>query len=391
VTAAALVQSKAGAGTARPLPTAGVARQLFSEGFAFDFFQAVRIFERLTPDRTAVGREGPPGSEIIRFRSHVSLSFPASSIYEVQPPAVPDDPPGLTVTFLGLAGSSGVLPRHYTELILRLERDVRGPERYVLRDWLDLFNHRLISLFYRSWEKYRFWLAHERGEHKRDEPDTFTNALWSLVGLGMPPLRKRLRVRCWRQVAERRESRVLGSISDLALLYYGGHFARRIRTALGLESVLSDYFGLPVHIVQFSGQWLQLDRESQTCLGLPHGGRLGVDAVAGERVWDVESKLRIRLGPMTYKQFVEFLPDRERVPGRKSFYLLVQLARQYVGPERDFDVQLLLKGGEAPECVLTSADGEGTRLGWNSWLGSREFAAPVGDAVFQGLDSGWIT
>ena len=66
------------------------------------------------------------------------------------------------------------------------------------------------------------------------------------------------------------------------------------------EAILRDYFGLPVEVRQFQGQWLRLDPANQSRVGALDGHSLvGQDLVAGERVWDVQSKLRIRLGPLT--------------------------------------------------------------------------------------------
>ena len=56
---------------------------LFDEAPQFDFFQAVRLLERIYPARRAVGREGPPSQEVVRFRARTSLEFPASQIYDV--------------------------------------------------------------------------------------------------------------------------------------------------------------------------------------------------------------------------------------------------------------------------------------------------------------------
>src|SRR5579872_2593183 len=136
---------------------------LFAEGYAFEFFQAVRVLERAFPKRRPVGLASPPRDESVRFRAHLSLSFPPSPIYEIIRPTEADRPPLMTVTFFGLTGPAGILPRHYTEMLIRLDRETRGPERYTLRAWLDQFNHRLISLFYRAWEKYRFYIPYERG------------------------------------------------------------------------------------------------------------------------------------------------------------------------------------------------------------------------------------
>jgi type VI secretion system protein ImpH len=357
-----------------------VAERLFAEGHAFDFFQAVRLLEVLEEGRRPVGYGGPAAAEVVRFHALQALSFPASTIHELTRPSN-GAAPVMTVAFLGLTGPSGVLPRHYTELLMRLEREARGPERHALRDWFDLFNHRLIALFYRAWTKYRFWLAYERGEAERAEPDPFTAALYSLIGLGTPGLRGRLRVAS--RDNEGRE-RVLAGIEDLALLHYAGLLAQRRHNAWGLEALLADYFSLAVRVLQFQGQWLPLEPASRSRLGLADGNcELGVNVVAGERVWDVQGKVRVRLGPVNYAQFLDFLPDRTPLPAHKAFFLLVHLVRLYVGLELDFDVQVVLAAEEVPHCRLDE-EGVGPRLGWNTWLISRPPPRPVEDAVFAG-------
>jgi type VI secretion system protein ImpH len=369
-----------------------VETRLLTEGYNFDFFQAVRLLHWLDPRRRQVGRGGPPQAEIVRFRARVSLSFPPSSIYEIRRPTPETSGAVMIQAFMGLTGPNGVLPRHYTELLHRLERE-KGPERNALRDWLDLFNHRFVSLFYRAWEKYRFYLPYERGVYARAEADPFTVALLSLVGHGLPPLRHRLIVALRTpgedpsRAQQRPAARALVRIEDLTLLYYGGLLAHRPRNAAGLEAILGDYFHLPARIRQFQGQWLPLEPPNQTRLAGdsgPDNNQLGVTAVAGERVWDVQTKFRIYLGPLDYESFLEFLPDFAPVPARKTFFLLVHLVRIYAGLELDFDVQLALRADEVPECRLVDDGTVGARLGWNTWVRSLAFEGDADDAVFEG-------
>ncbi len=363
-----------------------VEQHLYDEPFGFDFFQAVRLLGRLSPERALVGHGGPPHREIVRFRALPSLEFPASAIYSLTPAGGEQPVPTMAVTFLGLHGPSGVLPRHYTELIHRLERERKGEERRALRDWLDLFNHRLVSLFHRAWEKYRFWAHYERGEHERAEPDTFTRALFSLVGLGTAGLRNLLRVVAVEAPTpgQAARERTLAAVDDRSLLYYAGLLASRHRTAGGLASLLEDYFEVPVRVQQFVGQWLELEPASMSRLGLSDGNcQLGINALAGERVWDVQGKLRIRLGPLGYRRFNDFLPDRSPLPEHKGFFLLVHLARLYAGAELDFDVQPVLRAEEVPECQLND-ELPGPRLGWNTWLTSQQPTHDAGDALFAG-------
>jgi type VI secretion system protein ImpH len=355
--------------------------RLYAEGYAFDFFQAVRVLGRLFPERQPVGHGVQPRAEVARFRVHLDLGFPASAIYEVEPPAEGRPLPTVTVTFLGLTGPSGTLPRHYTELLLRLKREGKGPERWALHDWLDLFNHRLIALFYRAWEKYRFFISYERGDYRRPDADPFTRCLFSLVGLGEPALRDRLRVAVREEDDDRPRERVLARIDDLALLYYSGFLAHRPRCASALEEMLGDYFGLPVAIEQFQGQWLRLDPANQS--GFQSNNVLGMNCLAGERVWDIQGKFRVRVGPLGYDDFVRFLPDRTPVPERKALFLLSHLVRLFVGPELDFEIQLVLKAAEVPACQLGETDGLGPRLGWNTWAVSRPRTCDADEAIFD--------
>ncbi|MCE9529823.1 MAG: type VI secretion system baseplate subunit TssG [Planctomycetes bacterium] len=357
---------------------------LDTEPYRFDFFQAVRVLEKIHRDKLPVGLTHSPEDEIVRFRAHQSLTFPPSAIFELLKPDFDRPYQLMTVSFMGLTGPSGALPTHYTQMMMDLGRDVRGPERRALRDWFDLFNHRFISLFYRAWEKYRFPIAYERGEPDPREPDSFTRSVLSLIGLGTHGLRNRLQVHTIRQeLTDWEPKRVpLAKIDDLALFYFSGILSQRPRNAVNLRILIAEYFDMPVEVNQFRGQWLPIEPPHQTCLG--SHGMLGLNTVAGDRVWDVQSRFRLRVGPLNYERFEECLPDRSPITERKTFFMIVQLARKYVGPELDFDVQLVLEAASVPEVQLTEGSGLGPRLGWNTWLISDTALEDVDDAVFDG-------
>jgi type VI secretion system protein ImpH len=311
----------------------------------------------------------------------------------MEPPGEERPNPLLTVTFIGLYGPSGVLPTHYTQLLLDIQRDVRGPERRSLRDWLDLFNHRFISLFYRAWEKYRFHLQYERGEALRRETDAFTLAIRSLMGFGTPGLVNRLQVHGphidatgleWG--SPDREIPALARLDDLALLHYAGFFLQRPRNSTNLRALLTDYFRLPVQVEQFRGRWLQIPESGQTRLG--EIGMMGVDAVAGERVWDVQSRFLVRIGPLRYRQFEDLLPDAAPLAERKTFFVVAQLTRLFAGSEFDFDIQLVLAASEIPTAQLIERDGAGPRLGWTVWLITSPPQCDAEEAVFE---AEWVT
>ena len=257
------------------------------------------------------------------------------------------------------------MPHHYTSLVI--ER-LRAKDRS-LRDFLDLFNHRLISLFYRAWEKYRVPIQYERAG-TADPPArlTFVLALLSLIGLGMPSLQRRMQ------------------LDDETCLFYAGYLAQGRPNALSLRRMLEDCFDLPVRVEQFRGQWLYLSADNQSSLPsreCPEGRNcaLGRNDIVGTRVWSVENAFRIRLGPLRYDEFEQLVPSGE------TLTRLAQLARTYVGPEYDFDVQLVLRAEEVPASRLGGDGPIQTRLGWNSWLISRPPREDVSDAVF--VHEGW--
>ncbi len=358
-----------------------VIEQLFADPKRFDFFQAIRLLERHAqqPDSTMgeccqpVGRSAAPKQELVRFRVRQSLEFPVSEIQSIargasaasqqnqadsQSPAVqpPASQPEMLVNFMGLTGPAGVLPRHYSQLILDRQRD--GAEALV--DFLDRFNHRLISLFYRAWEKYRAGILVEQNRYAESpaDLDLFSFAMFSLVGQGTDGQRGRM------------------AISDDHFVYYSGCFSQRPPNPLSLQRMLQELLKTKVFVQQLFGQWLQLSPDEQT--RMPAGNevptlrvQLGRGAVAGERVWDLQSKFRIRIGPIDYALFCRMMPSNDHLLS------LCQFVRTYVGPEFDFDIQLVLRGPDAPWCAL---DGN-ARLGWNTWVRTNAFQRDVDDVV----------
>ena len=374
-----------------------VADRLFADAPVFDFFQAVRLLQALEPGRVRVGYGGPPADEAVRLRSLSSLTFPPSSIYQLSQAGQAGRPPELTQAFLGLTGPNGVLPRHYTELVIHLNLERHDPERHSFRDWLDLFNHRFASLFYRAWEKYRLCLEPDRQRANLAVNDgttgPFETSLLSLIGLGTSTLRGRLLVP---DLDDLRPDRTLEAqrqtigpapkrIEDSTLMFYAGLIMHQTRSATGLEAILRHYFGLKVQLQQFQGRWLHLAEPMQSRLQARNESvnRLGVNSVLGERIWDIQGLFRVRLGPLTYREFLHFLPDQVRADGPASSFLAAQLIRFYAGPELDFEVQLVLLADEVPPCQLPIGDSVGPILGWNTWLANEPLGRDPDDALFD--------
>jgi type VI secretion system protein ImpH len=327
-----------------------VEARLRKEPYTFGFFQVVRLLERLLPDRKPVGRFVNPNEEVAHFVAHPSLAFPASQIQSLE--WKENVPKTVAVNFMGLTGATGSLPEWYTGLV--------GERLHVndktLRDFLDIFNHRFISLFYQAWEKYRFAVAYERGER-----DRFSHLLMDLIGMGTNGLQGRLEV------------------PDDAFLFFGGILSQRPRSAKALELILNEYFEVPVEVQQLLGGWFRLDTATECRPGDRESPseQLGQGAVVGDEVWDQQARARIKLGPLSLSQYLDFLPSGS------AYRPLCELTRFFSNDEIDFDVQLVLRRDEVPVCELGAESDGSPRLGWVSWVQSKPLGRDPEDTILN--------
>jgi type VI secretion system protein ImpH len=119
---------------------------------------------------------------------------------------------------------------------------------------------------------------------------------------------------------------------------------------------------------------LTIPKRDRLKLGINPGlGRLGSDAVLGEKVWQRQDKFQICLGPMSLDEYESILPSG------KNFKSMVAAVRNYLGLELLWETRLLLKGSEKPVTCL----GKQGALGWTSWLQSEKVSEEVGDLVLQ--------
>jgi len=318
--------------------------------FEFKFFQLIRLLERLNPERMQVGGFVSPQREIARFSVYQNLAFPASQVQGIE--FDENRCPTVIVNFFGLTGPMGVLPHYYTELI----RDRMRVRDKTMASFFDMFNHRMVSLFYLAWEKYRFAIAYERGER-----DRFSHILMDIIGIGTNGLHARQKV------------------ADDSLLFYAGILAMHTRPAAGLRQLLWDYFNVEVEIEQMVGAWYPLDLANQCKFDRASSisEQMGVGAIVGDEIWDQQSGALVRLGPLTLRQYLDFLPTGS------AYAPLQALLRFYSGWEIDFQIQLVLKREEAPPCELGALGDASPLLGWVSWSKNQEMNRDPDDTVLR--------
>ncbi len=303
-----------------------------------DFYQAVFALQKQLAQGKAqyrkVGHDSLPKNELVRFKAQQHLGFPGQPIKAVSENGTSKDviSVDMLVSFMGLTGSSGALPQHYSELVLeRLKLKDTG-----MKDFYDLFNHRLISLFYRAWEKYRFSVNYQ--SDLSHTPDSFSFAINKLAGN-----------------------------KDNNLLY-AGIFNKKIRSVDGLISILSHFTQSEVSVKQFKGKWQKLAPNEQTRLAartLPEGqhARLGMGASIGSRVWDINSGIDIFIKPKADNSLSNYDQRLKIVKEVKS------LVSSYLGIGIKFKLFLEIKQGIMPIVQLSKG---GVPLGMGGGLVSRK-------------------
>ncbi|WP_322029016.1 type VI secretion system baseplate subunit TssG [Paraburkholderia sp. J76] len=304
----------------------------------FDFFQAVRLVECAHRGLPRVGASLRPRDDALRFGQEPELVFFPTTLRHF---AVKQDaPPKLAVNFFGLLGPNGPMPTHLTEYVRHRARNAGDP---TFARFLDVFHHRMVSLFYRAWATAQPVVSLDRGDD-----DRFSAYVGTVFGLNEGALRNR------------------DTVPDFAKLHFAGLLAGPTRHAAGLRIVLSRFFGLPVEVLQNVGHWMKLPESSLTRLGSrDEDARLGIGTMLGARVFDRQHKFRVVLGPLSLRDYERFLP------GGASLARLADWIRLYVRDPLEWDVNLQLQRAQVPFLAL----GRRQRLGYTTWLHARPATA----------------
>jgi type VI secretion system protein ImpH len=296
-----------------------VRKNLLEYGCGFNFFKAVHLLEGFSNGKK-LGKKLSPGEDPVRFRVEPGFSFPASDIQVVRNGNKNPDPV-MTVNFMGLIGPQGVLPNWYNThaLELKLKKDC------AFADFLDLFHHRILSLFYLAWKKYRL-----TENYLPDGSDGITQGLAGFIGMGKPVQNADLD---------------FVKLNRRRLIYFSGLVSRTVPTAKTVETIIANATGVPVRVKQFVVRMLPIHDRDKTRMGRANS-TLGKDALCGGRICDAASFFTVELGPLSWKKYLSF-QSRSR-----NLKMVQKLISFVVGVEYEFDIHLILMGREIPSLPL---------------------------------------
>lgn len=295
--------------------------------------------ERLLHGAGRIGTSATREEERIRLRHDPQLVFRPGEVTSIRIVERGGDGEGpgsgpaveIVTAFLGLTGAVSPLPPYISEEVAQEDED--APRR---REFLDLFHHRFLSLFYR---------ARARGDYPSgylsDQSDRWSQRILALVGRDGPP-----------------------RVPAARLLRWAPLLAERNVTAAAVEvavaDVLEDSMGeVGVKVETFVGGWAEIDQDDRNRLGAARS-TLGQDLVLGRRILDRAGKFRIVLGPLSRQ-------DLSRVSGDPAVLRgVADAVRELAGGPIEYEVWLWLSSEAAPHLELGAA-----RLGRDSWLGGQ--------------------
>jgi type VI secretion system protein ImpH len=324
--------------TAKRQSQSSVIQRLLEEPFRFDLVQAIRLI--IDWLRQSGIPESVAWRDIVRFQNSISMSFPASQIEALvvdsatlsaehkrtQIELLASQLKRLTITpaYLGFLGAGGAMPSHYTEGIASqiLRQRFDGT-----RAFFDIFTNRIIALHYQAMVKHRV-------QHRLDASGRLAIEEIQLALAGRKP-------------HPPPEQGGDACIRSEVFEYYAAVVRHRPVSATLIESVLSEYFNLPIKVEQCVGAWDQMKEHELNMLGRPNA-TLGRGMTLGGRCWERHSRARLHIGPLARPDFENFLP------GRCGHLALTVFLDAFTIPTIEFDARLILRVADVKPMRLSS-------------------------------------
>jgi type VI secretion system protein ImpH len=223
------------------------------------------------------------------------------------------------------------MPAAFTEMVIA-RNAVRD---FATAEFLDIFHHRLLSLFYLG--------------RKRHRPSVGGDANTASVGSAT--------------------RRLCGSTEQAPRdagrwLRHAGLLAGAPRSIASLCALLADRFQITFRSEQFVGRWLPLESDDLTLLGdEARAPALGQNALLGRQAWDQSAAIRLHARDLPLPRVMQLLPGGEQ---HEEFKATV---RDFMPSALSVEVWLT-PAAETVTAASFSTTGR-PRLGWNAWVAER--------------------
>lgn len=293
-----------------------------------NFYRFCQLLEQIS-DNQLMGTGESPLADPLRFAPSAEMSFPAGELKCIEREPYLNRPTTVRTRFLGLYGVDSVLPP------ILLDDIVKQKDGYqAMMDFLDLFNHRIITQFYRIWLKYHYPASYISGGK-----DAISQCLLGLTGLGI-----------------KGTSEQIGTPSSrfLALL---GLVTQQTRTAEGIAGVIKVIVpDCDVEVEEFYPVWVNVPEQAK--LG-GKGTQLSGNSVLGKQFMESNQTVLVKIKPRDSRVIEHLLPDGQFHED------VMTLLRAYLGYQIDAQLDLHIPARFLPRTQLVS---KGARLGQTASL-----------------------
>lgn len=317
--------------------------------------RTIELVARRKQPHAEIGGDLPPGEEPLHFIASDRMTLVSSDIAAIEPAGGKSRREAVVVTanVMGLAGATPALPSFYSETQLQRRR-LRDPS---LAGFLNIFDHRALSFFYRVFRKYNRLVAFER--EGVPGTDTTSRTMLALAGFATPASRDRL------------------SFDDIGLAKLAHHLGNVRRTVAGLTQVLRQLTGFDLRIVEATPTWMALPADEQTRLGHPVRARfarlggtdpatgLGYDdaAMVGAAVLDIQHHYTIEIGPLSHAELLHFCS------AQGPLAMIAEACLLFTGIAYRPGLRLAIDAADIPPLRLGSA-AQPAWLGRTTWMGN---------------------
>ncbi|WP_433735864.1 type VI secretion system baseplate subunit TssG [Pseudomonas putida] len=323
-----------------------------------NLYRFCQLLEQALPDHPPLGSTTHPADDPVRFRPDPGMGFPAGELRGIETDENhPLRPATVRTRLLGLYGVDSPLPTAFLDDIAQ-----RREGHEALEGFLDIFNHRIFTQFYRIWRKYSYPATFEAGA-----ADKTSQCLLGLIGLGIPGTAQRIATPV---------SRFLALLSVMRLPTRNAEGITALVTLLAPQTraQVAPHWPLKIALKQAAGL------SSRYPVSLSQGTPLGASG------HDANSQMHLAL----------FTEDQQEaqgwLPGGQLYNDLRVLLRVYLGWRCTAKLKLSLPLRSLPPPVL---GGEPVLLGMTGVLGLKGRTGQDADNAtitinlgrYQGLDN----
>ncbi len=309
-------------------------RRLRTGTGAPDFFELVRRIGHIRPDLPRLGKAARPTQENVRFGQTPYLHFPPTEVTEIRQGKGGVEALIMTY-FFGLLGVNGPMPLEFTDYVFQRSHNYYDQ---TWRRFLDIINHRFLTLFYRAWAENELAVSFDRADD-----DKITDIIRALAGTpsDMFP-------------------------SDRAFPYltanYANHFGRSVKSRSSLEQILHNVLKSEVKVKDYVISSYDIPKGVRCRLGNRETSVLGENIQLGRTYMSATREFEIEVGLVSFAEIIKW------VPGTKGFDLINKIVTAYLDRPLEYSLTFVVIGKTVPEVRFEGKD-KGVRLGRGFLIG----------------------